>query len=136
MKKVLFIALLAFASLSHASSQGQVAWFDIRVTDFHRAEIFYTRLFKWTYKEIFPGYSMILNNGTGIGGIETATKAANPGFSVLIYFSVDDLKRSYALALASGASPELKPTDIPGFGSYAIIRDPDGNRIALHSRNK
>jgi lactoylglutathione lyase len=48
-------------------------------------------------------------------------------------FSCDDVRRSYKKALAGGATSAVDPWD-EGGSTLALVRDPDGVWIELHSR--
>lgn len=125
----LFVSIQSFAAGPRAA--GTVAWFDLQVTDSAKAEKFYGKLLNWKFQEIQPGYKMISVDGNGIGGLLTEADAKTDG--ALLYFQVESLKESFQNAVHLGAKAEMDPTNITGFGSYAILRDPFGNRIALFS---
>ncbi len=135
--KLLAMLVATFASVSGFAQptkpSGIVGWFDINTTQPSRAKEFYGALLGWEFQEIFPGYFMILNNGTGIGGLRLAESADRGTQGTRLYFTVSSLRDSYALALKIGASGSMEPTDISGFGSYAIIQDLDKNEVALFS---
>lgn len=135
--KSLFITIAMLLGTTAVATEkpisGAVVWFDIRVGEFPKAENFYGALFGWQFQEIFPGYKMISNQGKGIGGFSQAKSGKQEAQGTMIYFRVEDLKTSFAHAITLGAKEDLSPTNIPGFGSYAIIRDTDNNQIALFS---
>jgi predicted enzyme related to lactoylglutathione lyase len=61
-----------------------------------------------------------------------------PGFesggnSVIVYFSSEDCAVEHARAVEAGGQSIKPKTAIPPFGFIALIRDPDGNRIGIHS---
>lgn len=130
---VLVTLLMSLNAVAAESPSGTVVWFDIRVSDSVKSESFYGRLFGWEFQEIFPGYKMISAHGKGIGGLSRDRNSEKGNQGTMIYFRVENLKRSYANAIAFGAKGELGPSDIPNFGSYAVLRDPDNNQIALFS---
>ncbi len=49
----------------------------------------------------------------------------------LIYFAVDDCNAKAATAQRLGASVQVPPTDVPGVGRFAMIRDPQGAVLAI-----
>ena len=127
------IAVAVYKPTKSPETSGTVAWIEFRVSDLHRAEIFYKRLFNWELQPVGPDYLLIVNKGVEIGGIERTDATRLPYLGSRIYIYVEDLKLSYALALASGATTEIKPKEIPDSGSFAVVRDPDGNSIGLYS---
>jgi len=136
MKSLLISIALLFGFTAAATGKpvsGTVVWFDLRVSEFAKAEDFYGKLFGWQFQELFPGYKMISNQGKGIGGLSREQSANKENQGTMMYFQVESLRDSFNQALALGAREELIPTDIPGFGSYAIVRDLDNNQIALFS---
>jgi len=113
-----------------------LAFFEITSTDPARAREFYTTLFGWT-AEAPPGlggYTLVDTGaeaaavGGGIG--EAAPDGMPPG--VLVYFRVDDLEATLAMAGSLGGSTVLAPTALPADnGSVAVLSDPDGNAVGL-----
>src|SRR5687767_4675279 len=130
-KTLLLAFMLLIGINTHAADtpMGTVVWFDIRTTNSQKAEDFYGKLFGWQFNEIFQGYKMITVDGKGIGGLAAQSSAVKKDQGTMLYFSVNDLKASYVLALSLGAQRKLEPTNIQGFGAYAIIQDIDGNEI-------
>jgi predicted enzyme related to lactoylglutathione lyase len=55
------------------------------------------------------------------------------GNSVIVYFGSDDCGKEHGRALEAGGQSIKPKTPIPPFGFIALIRDPDGNRIGIHS---
>jgi len=51
----------------------------------------------------------------------------------LPYFTVDDLDRRISEAEAKGATILREPSDIPGIGRVATLRQPDGGIVAWRS---
>lgn len=135
--KALFLLICLFLSATAFSDDrppvGSAVWFEIRVSEFEKAESFYSRLFGWTFQEIFPGYKMISLHDEGIGGLTLQKSKTQGGQGTMTFFRVENLKSSFTQALSFGATQEQEPMDIEGYGSYAIIRDLDNNQIALFS---
>ena len=53
--------------------------------------------------------------------------------SVIVYFSSNDCGVEHDRTVEAGGQSIRPKTPIPPFGCIAIIRDPDGNRIGIHS---
>ena len=82
MKSFLVLIALVFGVSAFAVDKpttGTVVWFDVRVTDFAKAEDFYGKLFGWQFQEIFSGYKMISSGGKGVGGFSISQKRDNTG---------------------------------------------------------
>jgi len=136
MRKILLFLFFVFNITSAYSNQdktGTVTWFDIRTTNIQDSQNFFKKLFGWSFKKLYPGYDLILNKNIGIGGLSLAENLAPERQGVRLYFFTDKLQKSVSLALSIGAKLEQPPINIPNFGSYAVIRDLDNNKIALFS---
>ena len=81
-----------------------------------------------------------MKNGKSIGSIYSAPSFN--GFTpsngdVLVYFVTDDLEGDVKKATSIGATlitPKTK-IQVEGWGYFAIIEDPVGNRIGLYGEN-
>lgn len=63
--------------------------------------------------------------GTGPGGLVT-----EPG-DVIVYVSVSDLDSMVARAQELGAGLVVPRVDMPGMGSFAVVKDPTGNKLGF-----
>jgi uncharacterized protein len=116
-----------------------VNWFEIYVQDMERAKKFYETVFNVQLKKLegtefemwtFPSQE----NGPGASG----SLIRMPGFasganSVLIYFRCADCGIEAQRAAKSGGRIETPKKSIGQYGYIAIVHDPDGNLIGLHS---
>jgi uncharacterized protein len=111
-----------------------VAFFDITSSDPARISGFYTQLFDWTVSDGPGGYSMVdTGNGEGAvaGGIG-GTQGPDDKTGITLYVRVDDLAAYLAKAEKLGAKTVMPPVELPGgYGSIAVIADPDGNPFGL-----
>lgn len=119
-----------------------INWFEIPVTDFNRAKKFYQTLFKYDMMETMRGnirmgffpYEMAVNRvggaicfGDGYIPSETGTMAylnGDPDLQLVLY----------RIEPAGGTVLLSKTALGEDIGYYAIFRDTEGNRVALHSR--
>jgi predicted enzyme related to lactoylglutathione lyase len=114
---------------------GTLCWTELATTDTDASEKFYTSLFGWTAKRgtQAPGeYTEFFNRGTAIGGmlrIQPEWGAVPPNW--MPYFAVVDCDASAARAKHLGGSLQMPPTDIPGVGRFAVLRDPQGAVLAI-----
>jgi uncharacterized protein len=119
-----------------------VRWFEIYVQDMPRAKAFYERVFGSTFVQLSlagpeqPEMWGFAGHPQGAGAPGALVKM--PGFdsggnSVIVYFSSDDCAVEHARALEAGGDSIKPKTAIPPFGFIALVRDPDGNRVGIHS---
>ena len=116
-----------------------VRWFEIYVQDMPRARAFYERVFGYPLQQLsaespeiwaFAGHP----EGSGApGALVRMEGVESGGNAVMVYFSSDDCGTEYARALEAGGASIKPKTAIPPFGAIAIVADPDGNRIGIHS---
>ncbi|GAB3031505.1 hypothetical protein GCM10027052_05180 [Parafrigoribacterium mesophilum] len=114
-----------------------VAMFEVISEDRERAQQFYSSLFDWTIQtdETMGDYALV-DTGAGkdavIGGFGPSENPGDTG--VKIYMRVGDLDAYLARAEELGGSRLVEPTKLPGgYGSFAMIADPDGNAVGLWS---
>lgn len=113
-----------------------LAYFEITSPAAEAAQAFYRGMFGWDIQlmEGMGGYALVDTHGKpgaaggGIGPL------FGPSAGVRIYFFEPDLAAGLERAVALGGSVLQEPTEIPGFGSFAVFADPDGNAIGLWDR--
>jgi uncharacterized protein len=115
---------------------GAPFWFELTTPDTAAAIQFYTALFGWTVQETSPTpigpYRVFSKDGKLVGGLIAALEAW--GSSVPLWVScmqVDDCDAAVARATELGGKAFEGPTDIPGFGKYANLQDPDGAKFQI-----
>ena len=120
-----------------AACHHAINWFEIPTTDLERAATFYEKLFDRKIRREHFGEPMaiFMSSKEGVGGtlVERADQAPSDS-GVLIYLNADGvLDAAVARVAQIGGSVLVPITVIPGgFGRYAVLRDTEGNRIALH----
>lgn len=123
-----------------------IAWFEIPVTDFARAQKFYTAVTNEEITEmkiLMPmgevQYGMFQkdNEGEGVGGGIVKMEGFNPSSNgPLVYLpGGEDLSSALARVEPAGGKIIMPKTDIGENGFMAQFFDTEGNRIALHSFN-
>jgi predicted enzyme related to lactoylglutathione lyase len=119
------------------STHNRAVWFDIPVADLDRAVTFYAAVLAIKVQEQdFGGFSIgILEHQDGNGGClvkNAAEIAANGG--ILVYFNVDKRIRDAVRKVEHHGGSVIEPIHSIGpHGFRAIVKDSEGNRIALHS---
>jgi predicted enzyme related to lactoylglutathione lyase len=116
----------------------QIVWVDIPCVDLDRAIAFYSAVLGCTVaKDEGPGFSMgiLPHGGAAVGGCLAVLKDTAPSDKgPLIYMNCDG-RIDAAIAAAEGhGGVVLQPKHPIGpHGFRAIVKDSEGNRIALHS---
>lgn len=119
------------------SLHNRAVWFDIPVADLDRAATFYAAVLAIkVQKESFgAGSFCVFEHENGNGGclVEGKDQIAQNG-GVLLYLNVEGRIKD-ALGQVPGFDGQvLEPTVAIGpHGFRAVVRDSEGNRIALHS---
>ena len=117
-----------------------IAFFEIPTNDFDKSVAFYQDLFGEKLEVSQFGdekMACLMKDGKSVCSISSAPSF--PGFSpsnggVLVYLQTKDLDASVKTALDNGATlvtPKTK-IQVDGWGYFAIIADPVGNRIGLY----
>lgn len=109
----------------------RISHVEIPADDMERAKRFYAAVAGWEFRamEGFPDYELFSTgdqNGGAIGGRGTST-----GMTVRIFITVPDLERARDAATANGGTLVEDITDVEGQGRYVVVRDSEGNDIAL-----
>ena len=113
------------------SIPGKFVWFDLATEDPPAAKAFYGAVFGWRFRE-FPGapaaYAVIDNRGDKVGGIfrQARPQGATAGSRWLSIVAVDDPARVAAQVRERGGQVLLAPRKVPGRGTHAVFRDPEG----------
>jgi predicted enzyme related to lactoylglutathione lyase len=96
-----------------------------------KAKKFYGKLFGWKFEDM-PGaeYSLYETPGGGVGGGLCKIPARRPR-PVINYVQVDRIEPFVRRVTRSGGSLAEAKQEVPGFGWYAVVKDPDGNPLGL-----
>jgi predicted enzyme related to lactoylglutathione lyase len=120
-----------------------INFFEIPVNDFNRARQFYSRIFNYEMPErqMGPNRRGFLLSSETLGSIGGAI-VQGPDYipsqrgSLLYLNAGDDLSLVLNRVEAAGGQIELEKApvaELEQLGYFAVIRDTEGNRIALHS---
>lgn len=119
-----------------------VGWFEIPVTDMDRAKEFYEAVFEINVSVHdlgglimgwFPSNQKQMSATGSLVKHEMYQPSATHG--TLIYFSCEDVANELGRVEAAGGNITKPKTEIGGgHGFMALIKDSEGNRIALHSQ--
>ncbi|MBL8024667.1 MAG: VOC family protein [Elusimicrobia bacterium] len=116
-----------------------VGWFEIYVQDMVRAKSFYETVFKtkldplkspdlemWT----FP---MTMGLAGAGGALVKMAGVPSGGNSTLVYFNCNDCAEEASRSAQNGGKIFKQKMAIGEHGFIALVVDPDGNKIGLHS---
>lgn len=104
-------------------------WFDNRSRRPEEAVRFYEQLLGWTPAEGPPGMTMFAGEHGPWAGVSEAPQGSG-GAGWLPYAQVDDLDARTERAVELGAKL-LQPRTKGPAGSFSVIEDPGGSRLAL-----
>jgi len=105
---------------------------ELITTDLNSAREFYGELLGWTFTEgktIYGNpYLVIHNEGTLVGGMMLKEGNVSDDVSPCWdpYITVEDVEASAKKVAELGGEVILPPTDIPNFGRFCVIKDPQG----------
>ena len=123
-----------------SEAMNPMGWFEIPVHDMARAKAFYEHVLGLQLEDHQMGPNQMAwfpMHKTGIGASGSLVKGGGyepSSDGVLIYFTAPDLEAAMARAKDKGGQVLTEITDIGEYGFYALVRDTEGNRIGLHSR--
>ncbi|MGD1974008.1 MAG: VOC family protein [Desulfobacterales bacterium] len=117
-----------------------VGWFEIYVDDMSRAKAFYESVFSVQLSKIegvsgieMWGFPMQPDNYGAPGALVHMAGFGAGSNSVLVYFSCADCSVEAAKAEKFGGHIQKEKMFIGQYGYIALVIDPEGNMIGLHS---
>ncbi len=118
-----------------------VGWFEIYVQDPDRARKFYEQLFAVKLEKLpssradLWAFPMKPNGSGASGALVHMPGYSRTGNSVLVYFACNDCAVEASRAVQLGGRLHMDKTSIGEHGAIALVIDPEGNMIGLHSVN-
>lgn len=114
------------------SGQGAFVWYELMTSDKKAAQTFYARVMGWKAEDSGqPGmdYTFLTVDGARVGGMmklpeEACKSGARPGW--FGYIGVNDADECAKNVEAKGGRIYRAPEDIPGYGRFAVLADPQG----------
>lgn len=119
-----------------------VGWFEIYVQDLEKAKHFYQETFSITLEHLNSpegldielwAFPMDMDLPGSAGAIVRMPGKDSGGGGTIVYFSCADCAEQAARAAQNGGTIHQEKTPIGEYGFMALVMDPDGNRIGLHS---
>jgi uncharacterized protein len=124
-----------------AEKMNPVNWFEIPVRDLNRAQTFYEDVFgvRLTRNDMGPmhmAWFPMSQDAPGATGSLVQAEDYEPSLKgSTVYFTVESIETTLARAEEQGGTVLNPKTSIGEYGYIAHVRDPEGNRIALHSQH-
>jgi uncharacterized protein len=125
-----------------SSPRNPVGWFEIYVQDMGRARNFYQDTFRVILQPLTSpdgpeielwAFPMEMDLPGSSGAIARMPGKDSGGGGTIVYFSCADCAVEAARAALCGGNIHLEKTPIGEYGFMALVMDPDGNMIGLHS---
>jgi uncharacterized protein len=117
---------------------GQFVWYELTTPDVDAARKFYPPITGWGTQQFDKDYTMWTTGGAPFAGIfklgpEQSQQGIPPNWMPYIEAgNVDDTARKVT---SLGGAVVVPPTDIPGTGRFAVVRDPQGATFGLYKSN-
>jgi len=114
-------------------------WFEIYVQDMDRAKTFYESVFQVKLERMenpemeYWTFPMEMDRMGAPGALVQMEGAPSGGNSTVVYFSCADCAVEQARIADFGGSVERGKMAIGEHGFIALVHDPEGNMIGLHS---
>jgi hypothetical protein len=110
---------------------GKFIWFDLATENPAGARSFYGAVFGWRFREVGgapAGYTLIENANGKVGGLFRHTRPAGAlvGSRWLSLISSADPAKTAEYVRQHGGQVILGPVSVPGRGTHAVFRDPQG----------
>ena len=117
---------------------GQFVWYELTTPDVDAARKFYPPITGWGTQQFDKDYTMWTTSGVPFAGIfrlgpEMRQQGIPPNWMPYIEAgNVDDTARKVT---SLGGTVVVPPSDIPGTGRFAVVRDPQGATFGLYKSN-
>ncbi|WP_281540428.1 VOC family protein [Maribacter aestuarii] len=121
--------------------RNMVGWFEVPVTNMERAKKFYETVFDISIAihelgDFIMGWFPMSPDKPGATGslVQHNMYVSSDTHGTLIYFSCKDVADELSRVVGAGGQVLQQKTEIGGgHGFMGLIRDTEGNRIAVHS---
>lgn len=112
-------------------AHGNINHVEFPADDPQRAMKFYSAVAGWEFGEQpgMPGYHLF-ESGKGYGGA-VGQRGVSVGPTLRLYIEVNSIEDALAASSANGGTTVEPKTDIPGWGWFAVVKDPEGTDIGL-----
>ena len=117
--------------MTDQTTHGKVCYLILPTTDPQRAAAFYSDVFGWRIRTHDDG-SVAFDDPTGaVSGMWTTDRAPTDG-GYEVDIMVDDVAATSTAIEEKGGTIVEPPQKLSEGETYAVFRDPDGNRLGLY----
>jgi predicted enzyme related to lactoylglutathione lyase len=114
---------------------GQFVWYELTTPDVDAAKKFYPAITGWGTQPFDNDYTVWTNAGTPFGGIfrlddRMRQQGVPPNW--MPYVETRNVDDTAKLAASLGGTILVPPTDIPGTGRFAVLKDPQGAAFGIY----
>ena len=114
---------------------GQFVWYELTTPDVDAARKFYTPITGWGTQQFDKDYTMWTTGGAPFAGIfklgpEQRQRGIPPNW--MPYIEADNVDATTKKLTSLGGTVVVPPSDIPGTGRFAVVRDPQGATFGLY----
>ncbi len=107
-----------------------ICFFEIPADDIEALKDFYGQLFNWKFERGMEGFNHyhVVGHDSPKGGLTARQDAEH---ALVNYVRTDSADASLTKAQELGARVIVEKKPVPGVGWYAVVLDPQGNRLGL-----
>jgi predicted enzyme related to lactoylglutathione lyase len=111
-----------------AQAAGEIKWFNLLTENAFEATRFYSEMFGWQFERGRNGNFIAMRNGVPFAGVsQIEDRIPNAAESLwLAAIQVDDVGSAVETARGLDATIREDVTQLDGWGTYALIQDPQG----------
>lgn len=119
-------------AMTDRSTHGKICYLILPSADPRRSASFYATVFNWSIRDHDDGSVAFDDPAGGVSGMWTTDRTpADGGYEVDIM--VDDVAATISAIEAHGGTVVEAPRQLSAQETYAVFRDPDGNRLGLYN---
>lgn len=117
-------------------AHGEINHIEFPADDPQRAMRFYEAVAGWQFSTVegFDDY-WVFRSAEGYGGA-VGKRGVTTGSVIRDYIEVDSIQDALAAAERTGGTLKEPEREVPGFGSFAVVLDPEGTEIGLFQSNR
>lgn len=112
-------------------SKHPIVHVEFSANELQSAGNFFSDVFGWEVQHMPEMNYAMYTTGDGVGGGLNPVSDTNPVGTTLVHIGTNDVNATLAKIEEHGGATLVPKTEIPGFGWFAIFKDPTGNTIGL-----
>jgi predicted enzyme related to lactoylglutathione lyase len=117
-------------------AHGEINHIEFPADDPQRAMRFYEAVAGWEFSPIegFDEY-WVFRSGEGYGGA-VGKRGVSTGTVLRDYIEVTSIEEALAAAERTGGTVKEPKNEVPGFGWFAVVIDPEGTEVGLFQSSR